>query len=46
MLIAMLFVGGIQLVFLGIVGDYVGRMYDELKGRPLYLVHEQWGFDK
>ncbi len=45
-LIAMLFVGGIQLIFMGIVGDYVGRMYDELKGRPSYLVQEQWGFDK
>lgn len=45
MLIVMVFVGGIQLTFLGIVGDYVGRMYDELKGRPPYLIHEQWGFE-
>lgn len=34
---------GLQLVSLGIVGEYVGRIFEEVKGRPLYLVKEQWG---
>lgn len=39
-LIAVLFFGGAQLISLGILGEYIGRLYDEARGRPLYIVAE------
>jgi dolichol-phosphate mannosyltransferase len=45
-LVSVLFLGSVQLIFLGIIGEYLGRIYDEVKRRPLYIVAEELGFDE
>jgi polyisoprenyl-phosphate glycosyltransferase len=41
-MVTILFLGGTQLVAIGILGEYVGRMFDETKGRPLYFINAYW----
>lgn len=45
-LVAVLFFGGVQLIFLGIIGEYLGRIYDEVKRRPLYIIDDAFGIEK
>src|SRR5205823_578905 len=45
-LVVVSFMSGIQLIVLGVVGEYIARIYDEVKARPLYLVRELHGFDE
>lgn len=40
LIVTIVFLAGVQLLFLGVVGEYVGRVYEEVKSRPLYLVEE------
>ena len=42
----MAFMGGIQLISIGILGEYVGRIYTEVKGRPRYVIHSKSNFSK
>ena len=45
-LVSVLLLGGVQLIFLGIIGEYLGRIYNEVRRRPLYLLAGKWGFEK
>ncbi|WP_255988272.1 glycosyltransferase family 2 protein [Chitinolyticbacter albus] len=44
LMIAVLFIGGVQLICVGILGEYIGRIYNEVKHRPLYVVQEYIGY--
>lgn len=44
-IISVMFFAGVQLIVLGIIGEYLGRVYEEVKSRPLYLVAEEIGVD-
>lgn len=44
LIVAMVFLAGVQLLFLGVIGEYVGRIYEEAKSRPLYLIESKRGF--
>jgi dolichol-phosphate mannosyltransferase len=45
-LISVLLLGGVQLICLGIIGEYLGRVYNEVRRRPLYLISRKWGFER
>ncbi len=45
-MVAVLFMGGIQLVSLGVIGEYVARIFKEVKNRPIYIVDETYGIEK
>ena len=46
MIVAVSFLSAVQLITLGLIGEYIGRIFDQVKGRPLYLVSETVGFDR
>lgn len=46
LMVAVLFLAGVQLIVLGMLGEYLGRTYDEVKRRPLYILREKMGFDE
>ncbi len=46
LMVVVLLFGGINLLTLGVIGEYLGRIYTEVKGRPLYLVRDLYGFDE
>lgn len=45
LMVVILFIGGIQLFFLGLMGEYIGRIYKEVKNRPIYVVDKALGFN-
>ena len=45
LMLAIFFIGGMQMFMLGIIGEYIGRTYREVQGRPHYILKEKVGFD-
>jgi polyisoprenyl-phosphate glycosyltransferase len=45
LIVAVSLLSGVQLITLGLIGEYIGRIYDQVKGRPLYLISEKIGFE-
>ena len=45
LMVGILFLGGIQLLSIGIIGEYLARVFTEVKARPLYFITEKQGFD-
>jgi glycosyltransferase involved in cell wall biosynthesis len=43
---AILFFGGVQLIFIGVVGEYIARIHDEVKIRPIYVIDTLYGLEK
>jgi len=43
LLVSVMFFGGVQLISLGVIGEYLGRIYEEAKGRPLFIVSDEIG---
>ncbi len=46
LIISVMFFAGVQLISLGVIGEYLGRMYEEIKARPLFLVSEELGIER
>jgi len=46
MVIGLFFFSSVQLFFIGIIGEYIGRIYDQVKQRPYYIIREKIGFEE
>ena len=46
LVLTILFLGGVHLITIGIIGEYLGRIYEEVKNRPLYIVDETVGIQE